>query len=88
MWRFLAVFVVTLRAVSPEQTHLQGNSDSSNTYINTWLVKIRGGPAVADEIAHRHGFDNLGLVRRLVSIGDITKRFHSLQDLLMCTIFN
>ena len=31
--------------------------------INSWAVKIRGGRGVADAVAHRHGYDNLGLVR-------------------------
>ena len=30
--------------------------------INSWAVKIRGGPEVADAVAHRHGYDNLGPV--------------------------
>ena len=31
-------------------------------YINEWIVQVKGGPEVADEIAERHGFQNLGKV--------------------------
>ena len=31
-------------------------------YTNEWIVEVKGGPEVADEIAQRHGFKNLGKV--------------------------
>ena len=31
-------------------------------YTNEWIVEVRGGSEVADEIAQRHGFRNLGKV--------------------------
>ena len=34
-----------------------------STYINSWAVKIKGGERVADKVARRYGFHNLGLVR-------------------------
>ena len=33
-----------------------------HTFINSWAVKIRGGPLAADIVAARNGFSNLGLV--------------------------
>ena len=35
---------------------------SEGTYTNDWLVKIEGGPVVADLIAKKHGFINRGQV--------------------------
>ena len=32
------------------------------TFTNDWVVKVKGGPAVADLIARRHGFVNKGQV--------------------------
>lgn len=31
-------------------------------FTNTWAVHISGGPAVADSVARKHGFHNLGQV--------------------------
>ena len=62
----LALFAIGIQAVnlkqlltSPQYSQLQGSSD---VYINSWAVKIRGGSAVADIVARQNGFDNLGLV--------------------------
>ena len=35
---------------------------SSTTYTDQWAVHIEGGNAIADSIAARHGFTNLGPV--------------------------
>ena len=35
-------------------------------YSNEFVVEVKGGPEVADEIAQRHGFKNLGKVHNLV----------------------
>ena len=54
MWEVLAVFVVILQAVS---------SDHGDGKDRSWVVKIGGGPVVEDNVAHRNGIDDLGLVR-------------------------
>ena len=38
-------------------------------YTNSWAVEVIGGPEVADRIAQRHDFDNLGKVRRYAFAG-------------------
>ena len=35
-------------------------------YTNEWIVEVKGGPEVADEIAERHGFKNLGKVTKRI----------------------
>ena len=35
---------------------------ADRVYINEWIVQVKGEPEVADEIAKRHGFQNLGKV--------------------------
>lgn len=37
--------------------------DNSEEYINSWAVEIKGGEKVADRVARRNGFRNLGRVR-------------------------
>ena len=37
-------------------------------YTNEWIVEVKGGPEVADEIAQRHGFKNLGKVTSIIII--------------------
>ena len=57
--------VNTLRDITPP-----GQDRGIGSYVNSWAVSIRGGSAVADTVAHRNGFTNLGLVRpttRIVS---------------------
>ena len=68
--------IVALFAVSTENLQQTSNSqpgrDGSvpDVFINSWAVKIRGGPDDADALASRYGFHNLGLVRK--------QPFHSL----------
>lgn len=38
------------------------DKDGDEFYTNSWAVEIRGGRAVADEVARRHGFLNMGQV--------------------------
>jgi hypothetical protein len=38
-------------------------------YTNSWAVEVAGGRAVADDVATRHGFVNVGQVR-----GNVTSR--------------
>ena len=35
-------------------------------YSNEFVVEVKGGPEVADEIAQRHGFKNLGKVIMII----------------------
>ena len=37
-------------------------------YSNEFVVEVKGGPEVADEIAQRHGFKNLGKVHTVTCI--------------------
>ena len=39
------------------------NSGNLGRYLNSWAVKIHGGPVEADATALKYGFNNLGLVR-------------------------
>ena len=41
---------------------------SEETFTNDWLVKIEGGPSVADLIARKHGFINRGQVIHVLDI--------------------
>ena len=38
-------------------------ANQKNVYLNSWVVKITGGEKMADKVARRYDFDNLGLVR-------------------------
>lgn len=41
----------------------EDDSSSSTAFTDQWAVHINGGDQVADAIAARHGFTNLGKVR-------------------------
>lgn len=41
---------------------LAADARAQKVYTNTWAVHIPGGPAVADRLARKHGFLNLGQV--------------------------
>lgn len=41
---------------------LAADARDQKVYTNTWAVHIPGGPAVADSLARKHGFLNLGQV--------------------------
>ena len=48
-------------------------------FTNSWAVEVEGGRAVADDVARRRGFINLGQVRAtLVPRDQLTKNFLSL----------
>ena len=41
-----------------------GNNYASGAlYSSSWAVEVRGGAAVADTLAHKYGFTNLGQVK-------------------------
>lgn len=44
---------------------LAADARAQKVYTNTWAVHIPGGPAVADSLARKHGFLNLGQVGAL-----------------------
>lgn len=46
---------------------LAADARAQKVYTNTWAVHIPGGPAVADSLAHKHGFLNLGQVGALTA---------------------
>lgn len=41
---------------------LAADAHGQKVFTNTWAVHIRGGPAVADRLARKHGFLNQGQV--------------------------
>lgn len=41
---------------------LAAEARGQKIFTNTWAVHISGGPAVADSVARKHGFHNLGQV--------------------------
>lgn len=41
---------------------LAADARGQKVFTNTWAVHISGGPAVADSLARKHGFHNLGQV--------------------------
>lgn len=46
---------------------LAADACGQKVYTNTWAVHIPGGPAVADSLARKHGFLNLGQVGALTA---------------------
>lgn len=50
--------------IEKTSNHEQESAASQkNVYLNSWVVKITGGEKMADKVARRNDFDNLGLVR-------------------------
>lgn len=41
---------------------LAADAQGQKVFTNTWAVRIPGGPAVANSVARKHGFLNLGQV--------------------------
>lgn len=48
---------------------LAADARGQKVFTNTWAVNIPGGPAVAESLARKHGFLNLGQVRVLRAWG-------------------
>lgn len=46
---------------------LVASAHGQEVFTNTWAVHISGGPAVADRLAHKHGFLNQGQVGALTA---------------------
>lgn len=54
MWK-AALFVAALFIILPWDS-------TCKVYSNSWAVEVSGGDAVADLLAKKHGFTNLGRV--------------------------
>lgn len=51
---------------------LAADARGQKIFTNTWAVHIPGGLAVADSVARKHGFHNLGQVGSLLAqAGDV-----------------
>jgi subtilisin family serine protease len=70
----LAPLIITIghfraAAVGPaDRWQQRSERESRAEYINSWAVKILGGPAVADDIARRNGYENIGLAAGLPDV--------------------
>lgn len=62
--------VVLLLCISVDSASLSSEDDDTekgrSLFTDQWAVHISGGDQVADAIAAKHGFTNLGKVRRLL----------------------
>ena len=58
-YRSIVYFNIILCSVISASWSVRG---SEQAFTNDWVVKIEGGPAVADLIARKHGFINKGQV--------------------------
>ena len=58
MYKFIYLSVILCSIISTSWS-VRG---SEETFTNDWVVKIEGGPSVADLIARKHGFINRGQV--------------------------
>ena len=56
---FAMLVIVTVRSDELEE------DSEEDVYSNSWAVKVTGGVDVADRIADKHGFKNLGQVSRV-----------------------
>ena len=63
-YKFLYISI-TLCSIISSSWSVRG---SEETFTNDWLVKIEGGPSVADLIARKHGFINRGQVSYILTI--------------------
>ena len=71
MARIFGVFLIglllaTVPIIEAERfdSSVKDNSQwGGDTYINSWAVKIPGGPVTAEIAALRNGFSDIGLVR-------------------------
>uniref|UniRef100_A0A3Q2FDF8 Proprotein convertase subtilisin/kexin type 5b n=1 Tax=Cyprinodon variegatus TaxID=28743 RepID=A0A3Q2FDF8_CYPVA len=61
-WSFLCVLALCLSFASPPC--------KARIYTNHWAVRIAGGPEVADRIADKYGYRNMG------QIGDLKDHYH------------
>ena len=61
---FVALIGASTQNLQQTSNSQQGRDGSApDVFINSWAVKIHGGPDDADAVARRYGFHNLGLVR-------------------------
>lgn len=68
--RLVTLLVAFVLLLSTGSTRASGSSEeedaSSTTFTDQWAVHITGGEEVANAIAARHGFTNLGKVSRSI----------------------
>ena len=57
-----SLFVCLVLILSPWLCARSVKDDKDEFYTNSWAVEIPGGRAVADDVARRHGFLNMGQV--------------------------
>ena len=56
---FLFLVLLTLNIVARA---VEEEEERKNIYTNSWAVEIVGGDEVANRIAEKHGFNNIGQV--------------------------
>lgn len=59
---FIATLLVGLVVSSSEEDDVETSASYSSSFTDQWAVHISGGDDVADAIAAKHGFTNLGKV--------------------------
>lgn len=62
---FIILAAVAVHIASGLSQFHSFNRDSDQlkpTFTNSWAVEVRGGPEVANEIAAKNGFTNMGQV--------------------------
>lgn len=62
MLTMLSVFLLLLASGLAVSSSEEDDSSSSPSFTDQWAVHISGGDQVANAIAARHGFTNLGKV--------------------------
>ena len=69
------VLVALLVAAAESAAFVNGDGDK-HIFTNDWAVEVFGGPAVANAIAKKHGFENRGQVSRLflATVGSVHVR--------------
>lgn len=60
--RWLMVCTFTLLVTMTIQSDELEEDAEGHVYSNSWAVEVAGGANVADRIAEKHGFTNLGQV--------------------------
>ncbi len=67
----LALLALSLAAHGVDEGTEGNGIGEGKIFSNSWAVEISGGDEVAERIAKRHGFTNLGRVSAYLSIGAI-----------------
>lgn len=72
----LRPWVLWVAAAAGALVLLAADARGQKVFTNTWAVHITGGPAVAESVARKHGFLNLGQVRVLGELGRAASPVH------------